>query len=112
MSEEKDITDHNKQEKAEHHRCFACGRIGVDHMNDGPTPDEVGQAYRWAIGVLDVHVGDDCRKLDPDLYTTDEYYSSLNPIIPERCLPVFLKHDPVNFSYEDPSSYPWPAISC
>lgn len=100
------------------YRCFACGRR-TDEVEGGPTPEEVGQAHRWAEGVLDVHAEDGgCRAavacwpcfwaIDPDLWIDAASWDAHGPLVPATRLPPMLEPDVVDFRHEDPASYPWP----
>jgi len=96
-------------------RCFCCGQMSHDRT-DGPDPDEeeVGQAYRWSNGVLDV-AGGGCRaavlcwpcfwKYDPDMWVTKHIYELEKPMVPFDKLP-YLDHD--NDDCWDGTKYKWP----
>lgn len=102
-------------------RCFACGWFTDEIIDEGPTPEEVGQAYKWKTGILQVkgvkgdigtHVAVTCWScfwiLDPDMWTSSKYWDDIGPIVSSSNLPRMLDTDIVNFTHENPLNYPWP----
>ncbi len=98
-------------------RCFACGQF-TDEVKDGPTPEEVDQAFRWQTGVLEVWqdgfypkaavVCWKCFwKTEPDMWISERQWRALNPIVSWLYLPLI--KDNIQNIWE-PQLYPWPPV--